>query len=173
MELSSGAKFLQDGINTGNAGQQHIYQRPFSWVRKGIQKATGSFLQPSQCPTLPKSNPCPATTNQTPMRNGLQQQLLYMMTCMHRGRRGKTVYQDRIESIATDRQLFEFWNAQYVRYRGKIKTAFSLHGVQGIFFVKVSNWLQCAQHAWHLLNKYSSASLWEAVSRSDIITPVA
>ncbi|KAF2275962.1 uncharacterized protein EI97DRAFT_61766 [Westerdykella ornata] len=135
MQLSSGAQFDTDDFSTGNSGQKYIYHRPFSWVQRGIGKFVGSMQQSSR-QTLPSSNACSSVATQAPQCSMMNKQILYMMACMHRGRRGRNLLQDRIESVTTDRQLFRFLRQQYVAHRGKIKAVLSLRGIQGILFVK-------------------------------------
>lgn len=58
------------------------------------------------------------------------------MTCLHRDHSRKTLKQDLLENVSTDRELFLFMRQQYFRHRGRYHNILSLKSIQGIHFVK-------------------------------------
>lgn len=136
MERSSGVAFEPQLRMCNSSQQKYTYQRPFRWVQDGVEKFVESVRR-SRASPLPSSNSSLSTTNQHTGPNGLRTQILHMMACMHKGRHGKNLYQDRVENLTTDRQLFKFLKDQYVYHKGKLRTVLTLYGIQGIFFVKV------------------------------------
>lgn len=62
--------------------------------------------------------------------------MLHLSACMHKGRFRKSLHQDRIDTVSTDRKLFCFLRQRFTRHRGRFSTLLSLKTVTGIFFIK-------------------------------------
>ncbi|KAH7116191.1 hypothetical protein B0J11DRAFT_443760 [Dendryphion nanum] len=116
--------------------QNHVDLQMFiHGIRVWVQDAFRKWRRLSQTPTLPRhsTHPTTATSSEPPP---VQQESLHIMTCVQKGRYGKIVFQDRIETIDNDRKLFLFLKEQLARRRGRLTSILSLRTMQGIFFIK-------------------------------------
>jgi hypothetical protein len=57
---------------------------------------------------------------------------------MQRGRYDREVFQDRVDQISTDKELFYFMRKQLSQRRGAVRRWSSAKCIQGIYFVKVN-----------------------------------
>jgi len=137
MERSSGVKLLTNPSSPENNVQKYSFQSPVRWFQAAIGKITLSLRTKPDTSALPQHNSSTSTVAcPTPSGTPTQQHTLHLMACMHAGRYGKGLYQDRVETIKNDRKLFTFLANQYTRHRGRFKNIVSLKNIQGIFFVK-------------------------------------
>ncbi|KAF2830962.1 hypothetical protein CC86DRAFT_282182, partial [Ophiobolus disseminans] len=135
------AKVVASSHNPGTSDQRYILRVP-TWLGNATQKLSAPFAQSKVPP------PClPQHTNQVTTSaciptgaNPPQRQSLHLMACMQSGRYRRTVHQDRIDDITTDRALFCFMAKQLAKRRGYIRRAFSLQCIQGLYFVKFRLW---------------------------------
>jgi hypothetical protein len=118
----------------GNSNQQLLFQGIWAWVQDAFRKC---MRRPNRMSTLPQHSDQPTLATQGSQTPSLQQKPLHMMSCLQKGRYGKNLYQDRIETVNTDRKLFFFLKEQFTKRRGRLGSTLSLRAVQGIFFIKV------------------------------------
>jgi hypothetical protein len=139
MQRSMGVRVIATSYNDGTSNPTYRFRSP-TWMRSTTQKlwaALGRSTKSSPClPQHRTSNTQAANipTNVPPA----PQETLHLMACMQRGRYSRTVLQEPIQDIVTDRALFKFMRSQLARHRGHIRKFFSLKCVQGLYFVKVS-----------------------------------
>jgi len=134
IEQATGVNSLSALNSQGNSNQQQPFQGIWAWVQGAFRKCR---RRPNQKPNLPQHNAQPASATQGSQTPATQQKLLHMMSCVHKGRYGKNLYQDRIETVNNDRNLFVFLKEQFTKNRGRFRSVLSLRTVQGIFFIKV------------------------------------
>jgi hypothetical protein len=60
-----------------------------------------------------------------------------MLALMRSGRRRPILYQDPINKISTDKELFSFMSTQLAQRRGALRKLFSCTRIEGVRFVKV------------------------------------
>lgn len=140
MQRSMGVKVVATSYNQGTNSQRYAFRMP-SWTKGIAQLLSTSFGQARQQPSpcLPQHSSSNGTAVCAPTcANPQQQQSLHLMACMQRGRYRRTVRQDRVDNITTDRALFCFMRSQLAKHRGRMRKFFSLKCVQGLYFVKVS-----------------------------------
>jgi hypothetical protein len=138
MERSTSSKVVATVYNQGAFSQRYTFKAP-SWIQatmRRISTVAGSVKASTGLPQHRSSDhtsTCASSTTYTAQ----PLQSLHLMACVQRGRYRKTVHQDRIDDISTDRALFCFMQKQLERHRGRIRKIFSLKCVQGMYFVKV------------------------------------
>ncbi|KAF2856435.1 hypothetical protein T440DRAFT_463778 [Plenodomus tracheiphilus IPT5] len=118
----------------GNA--QRTYHIP-AWIRDTQKTVAAKFWPPG--PLLPRSHTEPSIglTTLPGSNTGPLSKQLHMMTCMSNGQYGRKLYQDVLERISTDRELFNFMRStQIIRRQGLLSTLFRLKCIQRIHFVK-------------------------------------
>lgn len=138
MQQHSGIKVTASTWTQNSSNQQYIIPKPGRWLRNGYAKFTTAFASSTKSsPCLPQHNTsCPSTTSTSSQTTISQPPILHLLACMHHNRFRKVLYQDRIETIDTDRALLCFMRQQYQRHRGHLLRFISLKSVQGIFFIK-------------------------------------
>jgi hypothetical protein len=141
MERSTGVKVTASPHRQYAGNRQYIMPRPDRWLRNGVAKVTSVFTNSSKpSPGLPQhSASCAPAVGTTSAQNTPQQHALHLIACMHRDAERKFDQQDRIEDLATDRELLYFMRRRHVRQRRAFLRVLSLKCVKGIYFVKV--WL--------------------------------
>lgn len=139
MQRTMGVKVIVTSYGNGTSNQTYRFKFP-AWMRGTSQKvsaALGHSTKSSPClpqHTLPNTQATNAPANVPPP----PQETLHLMACMQRGRYRRTVVQEPIQDIVTDRALFSLMRSQLARHRGHVRKFFSLKCVQGLYFVKVS-----------------------------------
>ena len=134
IEQATGIKSLSGLESQGSSNQQFLFQGIWGWCSSPFKKFRN---KPNQTPTLPQHSAQPVSANQGPQTPTLQRTPLHMMSCLRKGRYGKNLYQDRIETVNTDRELFFFLKERLTNRRSRVRSVVSLRSIQGIFFVKV------------------------------------
>jgi hypothetical protein len=139
MERSTGAKVLATPHDPNTSNQKYTYQHPGLWIRNILTRITVALKGPCKQSALPQHNSTASSTAAFSLPTALPSQLkvLHLLACMHNGRFRKSLIQDRIEEIATDRQLFCFMQQQFTQNRSRAIKLLSLKTVTGIFFVKL------------------------------------
>lgn len=139
MERSLGVKVTATTYNTHGTNQRYSFKAP-AWVRGPLQKISNGWGSPTkQSRCLPRHNNNVTAAGNIPLGNlPPSQDTLHLMACMQRGRYRRTVQQDRIDAITTDRALFCFMRTQIMRHRGWLRKFLSMKCVQGLYFVKVT-----------------------------------
>ena len=139
MERTSSVKVHTAPYNQHSGNQRYIAPHPVQWIQNAMAKIGSAFSGSPKPPTgLPQHNPPQSTTTCSAIHNASpQQRILRLLTCMHRDRFRKVLYQDVMEKITTDRTLLCFLQKQYFRHRGRFLHVLSLKRVKGIFFVKL------------------------------------
>jgi hypothetical protein len=135
MERSAGVKFVPAANVWENVRTTRLFQEAVMFLQR-LFGAAGA--KPNKVPALPQHNvqPVPAIRDNQFVPN--QQQSLHIMTCMHENRYGKSLSQERVESVSTDRDLFILLNEQFKKRRGGLASKVSIRAIQGILFIKVS-----------------------------------
>ncbi|KAF2643421.1 hypothetical protein P280DRAFT_394746 [Massarina eburnea CBS 473.64] len=135
IEQSTGTKVTITSHNSTISNQKSTGQHPGLWIRNALTRLTTTFRKPTKQCTLPQHNPTTTTCCPAPP-TGSRSKMIHLLSCMHAGRFRKSLAQDRIESINTDRNLFCFLRQQFRLHRGRFSTLLSLKTVQGIYFIK-------------------------------------
>jgi hypothetical protein len=137
MQRSIGAKIVATSYSQDTPNQQYRISLS-SWAQAATQNISRAFGRSKQSPpVLPEQQP-PAValnaiyTGPTPG----PQKSLYFIACMDGGRFHRTVHQDTIGSIVTDRELFLFMRQIVTKRRSCFRRAFSLRRIEGLHFVK-------------------------------------
>jgi hypothetical protein len=139
MERSTGSKVVTTSHNQGTFKQNFTFKSP-KWMQATAQRFSTIFTATKVSLGLPHHVAsgtvlgCVPTAT-IPMQ---PQQTLHLMTCMQRGRYRRTVHQDRIDDIPSDKALFCFLRRQLVQHCGRVRKLLTLKDVRGIYFVKVS-----------------------------------
>jgi hypothetical protein len=68
-----------------------------------------------------------------------QSNSLHMLALMRHNRYRRMLYQDPVETINTDKNLFLFMGTQIAQRRGALRNLFSCTRIEGIRFLKVSS----------------------------------
>ena len=139
MERSIGVKVTvthngSAGTNGGTSPFQHLQSR----FQNTLLKFTSAFERQAEEGQLPQRNgtlgvSAPSLTS----TSATQQRMLHLLACMRIGRFRKSLSQDRVETVISDRELFLFLRENFTRHRGRLRRFFTLNGVQNIFFVKL------------------------------------
>jgi hypothetical protein len=122
--------------NSKLSSQQNTIQSLEAIIRNVKIRVTRALKRLRDEEALPHHNSEPTTTGSSGSGPPLAQQVLHLLACMHSGRFRKSLYQERIENITTDHQLFRFMRRRYTRQRSLGKRL-SLKTVIGVFFVKL------------------------------------
>ncbi|KAF1951761.1 hypothetical protein CC80DRAFT_423899 [Byssothecium circinans] len=122
--------------SSSSSNQKYMGQHPGLWIRNALVRLTTTFRKPAKQYTLPQHNSANVTCCPAPSPNPPPNKMLHLFSCMHAGRFRKSLTQDRIDSIDTDRNLFCFLREQFRLHRGRFVTLLSLKAVQGIYFIK-------------------------------------
>lgn len=116
--------------------QKPIYPQPRLWLQRVSARLATTFKRLPRQSTLPQHN-LNTTVTHSPQGIPIQPpKLLYLLACMRSARLGKSLHQDCIDTIDTDRKLFCFLRQLFKNYRGRFCTLFSLKKVKGIYFIK-------------------------------------
>ncbi|KAI8936180.1 hypothetical protein NX059_006613 [Plenodomus lindquistii] len=119
--------------NGANDGAKNVFRMP-AWAQ-GMNKSARSFFRRSG-PILPQSqngNGTAAAGNNT--TSGPDK--LYMLTCMANSKYLRVLFQDGIDHISGDKDMFEFMrDTQVNRCHRRLGVNIPLRCVQGLFFVK-------------------------------------
>jgi hypothetical protein len=135
MEHSAGARFVPSMDTWETVRSMPLVQDTLTFLQRLVGT---SGTKPTKEPTLPQHNVQPtAAVRDSPIASNTQQSL-HVMACMHQNRYGKTLSQERIDAVSTDRELFILLNGQYKKQRGGLISMLSMRAVQGILFIKVS-----------------------------------
>ncbi|UPX10023.1 uncharacterized protein EKO05_0000699 [Ascochyta rabiei] len=136
MQDSTGVKVVPSSYNQRSGNQQYSIPVHLKWFRStptssqtGRRKTTR--LSSDQSSTTASTTTCAANQGSKPHKP-----MLHLMACVHDGRSGMILQQDRIEELFTDCALIQFLRTQYRKRRSRLRTILSLKRVQGIFFVK-------------------------------------
>jgi hypothetical protein len=132
----TGSEVTSTPYAPSSTNQKYINRRPDISLQSGFTRLAAIFRRSSDHCTLPQHS-----SNTTPIHSvhdaNLQQpKILHLMACMHSGNYGKSLHQDPIDTIDTDRKLFLFLRQQFSRCRGRFCTILSLKRVKSIYFVK-------------------------------------
>jgi hypothetical protein len=135
MERSAGVKFVPVADTWETVRSMPIIQDTLTFLQRRVGT---SGTRPAKEPTLPQHNAKPMAAVRDTQVASSTQQSLRVMACMHQNRYGKTLSQERIDSVSTDRELFNLLNEQYRKQRGGLKSTLSMRAIKGILFIKVS-----------------------------------
>jgi hypothetical protein len=140
MQCSTSTNAGVTSYSQGTSSQEYTAAAR-NWVHSVGQKLSATFGQSDnttqELPQHSRNSP-PTTSSCAPGgSNPAQPQSLHLMGCMQHDQDHHKLYQDRIEHITTDRELFSFMKSQLAQRRGYIHKIFTCTCIQGIRFVKV------------------------------------
>lgn len=136
VEALIGSRVTATLHSTNSSNQKPIYPRPRLWLQRVFTRLATTFKRLPKLSTLPQHN-LNTTATHSPQGIPLQPpKLLHLLACMRSAQLGKSLHQDCIDTIDTDRKLFCFLRQLFRNYRGRFCTLLSLKKVQGIYFVK-------------------------------------
>jgi hypothetical protein len=140
MQQSIGAKVVATSHNNqGTPSQRYTFQMP-SWMRNLARVMAGSNRTKKS--VLPVTDPNGSTaTSIPPSPTPVLHQTLHLMACMRRGRYDRAVFQERVDEISTDKELFYFIKKELAQRRGRFRKWFSLKRIHGLYFVKVGDFV--------------------------------
>lgn len=136
MPQTTGGRVISITSSSQKANPKSTGQHPGLWLRNGLTSLVTSFNKQSKQCALPQHTSDATVSSTTPASTPPRSQMLHLLACMHSGRSGKSLAQDRIEAFNTDRQLFCFIRQQFYIHRGKFRSLFSFKTVKGIHFTK-------------------------------------
>lgn len=171
-EKMFGLRFLsvqmtEQTLRDGNT-QKPIPSQPFAWLNRVIA-GFGLLLRRSpEGGTLPQYRANATTANAPGGTPRQPTKPLHLLTCMRNARLGNSLHQVSIDTVETDRQLFDLRDL-YKRKRGQIRTLLSSRTIKGIRISRIKLWpkgsvnsvitkmgaSQTCAHASHLRLLYS------------------
>jgi hypothetical protein len=154
MQRSIGVKIVATSYSQNTPNQQYRIS-PSSWVQAAMQKVSGTFGRSKQSPPLLPKHQSPAVAlNTIPTRSTPgPQKSLYFIACMDGGRFHRTVHQDIIGNIVTDRELFLFMRQIVTKRRSRFRRALSLKRIEGLHFVKACYHPSISKPTYSLTNR--------------------
>jgi hypothetical protein len=140
MQCSTDTNANATSYSQGISGQKYT-SAARSWVRSVGQKLSATFGQSDNTTQeLPQHSRSSRPTTSSRASSGsdpAQSQSLHLMECMQHDQDHQILYQDRVDHITTDRELFSFMKSQLARRHGYIRKLFTCTCIQGIRLVKV------------------------------------
>jgi hypothetical protein len=137
MQSSMGIKAIATSYNQSTSNQKYTFAAP-SWVRGICRKVSGVFSQSNNTAQgLPQHTSQTTTSTCAPTGSAPVQRSLHLIACMRQDRYRRILYQDPIDKISTDKELFSFMRAQLARRRGAVRNIFSCSCIQGLRLIKV------------------------------------
>jgi hypothetical protein len=137
MQSSMGIKAIATPYNQSASNQKYTFAAP-SWVRGIGRKVSGVFNQSNNTVQgLPQHTSQTTTSTCAPTGSVPVQRSLHLIACMRHDRYRRILYQDPIDKISTDKELFSLMRAQLAQRRGAVRNIFSCTRIQGLRLIKV------------------------------------
>ncbi|KAF2440283.1 hypothetical protein P171DRAFT_367811 [Karstenula rhodostoma CBS 690.94] len=108
MERSIGSKVMVTQAPANPSEAKALYRQLTLQLNDTLSNLMSRFKKQSAGSLPHHNNGLAATTTSAAPRSSSQQRMLHLLACMHANRFRKSLFQDRIESIACDRSLFNF-----------------------------------------------------------------
>lgn len=128
--IGSHVTVTPSSTTSSNSGKQSFQQLPSQFQNISV-KFKSIFQRQAQQQQAPAVSILPIANTNTS-----QQRILRLLACMRASRFRKSLSQDPIERVTSDRDLFVFLRERFALHRGRVKRFFTLNGVTHIFFVK-------------------------------------
>jgi hypothetical protein len=137
MQASMDIKAVATSYDHSASNQRYTFAA-LSWVRGIGRKVSGVFSQSDNTAQgLPQHTFQTTPSICAPTESAPVQRSLHLIACMQQDRYRHMLYQDSIEKISTDKELFSFMRAQLAQRRGAVRSIFSCTCVQGLRLIKV------------------------------------
>jgi hypothetical protein len=137
MQSSMGIKAIATSYNHSASNQKYTFAAS-SWVRGIGRKVSGVFSQSNNTAQgLPQHTSQTTTSTCAPTGSVPVQRSLHLIACMRHDRYRRILYQDPIDKISTDKELFSLMRAQLAQRRGAVRNIFSCTRIQGLRLIKV------------------------------------
>jgi hypothetical protein len=134
---------LIDGQETAHSSlenntQKIVLPRFWTWLNRVFTRLKTTLREPLEQNTLPQHNVSTTTTHSSQGIPTKPPQLLHLITCMRSAKLGKGLHQGCIDTIKTDRQLFDFLRKLYRSKRSRFCMLLSLKAVKGIHIARLN-----------------------------------